>query len=185
MVSPTQGGHTGQSRTTQWSVLVNRGQRLSWAINKYSGQSTLTPADTDLGLEGLARLEHVQQLRVVYLEQHAGDLASELRVHLLDEREEAFTQHLLLFLGWGGGQHAGGERGLAGDHHGLRGHLQQQQHITWVTNKTSVYQDNVWSGTRLMCAEKLCTTFSNCNHAVLRTVSNCSHFIQSHYHCDS
>merc|ERR1712203_1248514 len=61
----------------------------------------------DLALEGLLVLQHVNQLRVVDLEQHAGDLAGQVRIHGLDEREEALAQHLLLLLWRSGGQHGG------------------------------------------------------------------------------
>ena len=59
----------------------------------------------------------MQQLRVTHLEQHASDPAGQLRVHLLDQREETLSQHLFLFLGQGSSQHAGGEGGLARDDH--------------------------------------------------------------------
>lgn len=66
----------------------------------------------------------MQQLRVVNLQQHASDLASQLGVHGLDEREQSLTQHLLLFLGWSGSQHTGCQRLLALDVDSLRGTLQ-------------------------------------------------------------
>ena len=62
----------------------------------------------------------MQQLGVVDLEQHAGDLASQFRVHALDQREEALAQHLLLLLGRGRGQHGGCQSVLARYHNGLR-----------------------------------------------------------------
>jgi len=62
----------------------------------------------DLALERAVVLQHVKELSVVDLEQHAGDLASQVRVHPLDEREESLTQHLLLLLGRSRGQHGGG-----------------------------------------------------------------------------
>merc|ERR1719318_2178039 len=52
----------------------------------------------DLSLEGVLVLQHVDQLGVVDLEQHASDLASQVREHPLDEREKSLTQHLLLLL---------------------------------------------------------------------------------------
>ena len=36
----------------------------------------------------------MEQLLVVDLQQHAGDLARQVRVHALDQREQALTQHL-------------------------------------------------------------------------------------------
>ena len=61
----------------------------------------------------------MKKLSVVDLKQHAGDLSGEVRVHPLDQREETLAQHLLLLLGWSGGQHGGGERLLALDEDGL------------------------------------------------------------------
>ena len=49
------------------------------------------------------------------------DLSSEFWVHSLDEREETLSQHLLLLLGWGRGQHGCGQRLLALDQHGRLG----------------------------------------------------------------
>lgn len=54
-------------------------------------------------LQRVVVLQHVQQLRVVDLQQHAGDLTGQLRVHRLDDREQAFAKHLLLFGRLGGG----------------------------------------------------------------------------------
>lgn len=72
------------------------------------------------------RLQHVQQLRVVNLQQHAGDLASQLRVHALDQWEQPLTQHLLLLLWWGCSQHTGSQGVLSWDHHRLLG-LQKEK----------------------------------------------------------
>ena len=69
----------------------------------------------DLALQRVGVLQHVEQLGVVDLKQHAGDLAGEVRVHPLDRREQTLAQHLLLLLGRSGGQHGGGERLLALD----------------------------------------------------------------------
>ena len=41
-------------------------------------------------------LEQVQQLAVVHLQQHAGDLCSLVLVAALDKREETLANHLLL-----------------------------------------------------------------------------------------
>ena len=73
-----------------------------------------------LGLERLLVLEHVEQLGVVDLEQHAGDFSGQVGVGLLNEREETLSQHLLLLLRRSRGQHGGGERLLARDDHSLR-----------------------------------------------------------------
>jgi len=59
----------------------------------------------NLALQGFLMLKHVDKLRVVDLKKHASDLAGQIRIHVLDEREDAFTQHLLLFLRWGRSQH--------------------------------------------------------------------------------
>ena len=64
----------------------------------------------------------MEQLGVVDLEQHTGDLAGEVGIHPLDQREQSLTQHLLLLLGRSRGQHGGGQGLLAGDLHGLLGH---------------------------------------------------------------
>ena len=76
-----------------------------------------------LALERLLVLEHVDELRVVDLKQHAGDLSSKVREHSLDQREDPLAKHLLLLLGRGSGQHGRGQRLLALDEHsglGLR-----------------------------------------------------------------
>ena len=73
----------------------------------------------------------MKELSVVDLEQHAGDLASQVRVHPLDEREESLTQHLLLLLGRSRGQHGGGEWLLALDEDGLLSLRSGGHHLTW------------------------------------------------------
>merc|ERR1719470_494249 len=73
----------------------------------------------DLSLERVLVLQHVDQLGVVDLEQHASDLASQVREHPLDEREESLTQHLLLLLWRGSCQHGCSEWLLALDQHSL------------------------------------------------------------------
>ena len=88
----------------------------------------ITLTTTHLGLEGLRRLQHVQQLRVVNLQEHAGDLAGQGGGQPADEGKQSLPQHLLLLLcrrrrQQGGGQRlrhagdragtgAGGDRGL-------------------------------------------------------------------------
>ena len=57
-------------------------------------------------------LQHVEELRIVDLEQHAGDLSGQVGEHPLDEREETLAQHLLLLLGRGSRQHGGRQRFL-------------------------------------------------------------------------
>ena len=69
--------------------------------------------DDYLRFQRLARLQHVQQFGVVDLQQHARDLAAQIRVHVLNEREEALAQHLLLFLRRRRGQHRRRQRLLA------------------------------------------------------------------------
>ncbi len=49
------------------------------------------PMSTDLWPQGLRRLQHVQQLRVIDLQQHSGDLSSQTGMHVLDEREQTLT----------------------------------------------------------------------------------------------
>ena len=72
-----------------------------------------------LWLERLPGLQHMQQLRVVDFQQHSSDFASKVWVHTLNQREQPLTQHLLLLLGWGSGQHGGSQRLLAMDMHCL------------------------------------------------------------------
>lgn len=64
-------------------------------------------------------LQHVQQLRVVDLQQHASDLACQLGIHALNQREQAFAEHLLLVLRSGSSQHGCGQRFLALNDEGL------------------------------------------------------------------
>lgn len=51
------------------------------------GDTFLSGSRTDLRAERLGRLQHVEQLRVIYLQQHASDLSSQAGVHVLDEGE--------------------------------------------------------------------------------------------------
>lgn len=56
----------------------------------------------DLGAQRLRRLQHVQQLRVVDLQQHAGYFSCQRGVHVLDQGEETLTwnkKHQTLHLG--------------------------------------------------------------------------------------
>ena len=89
---------------------------------------------TYLLLQEVVILQHVQQLGVVDLQEHAGDLSGQVRVHSLDKREETLAEHLLLLLGRSGGQHGGGERLLALDDDCLlslrcRGHHLTRHHL--------------------------------------------------------
>lgn len=52
----------------------------------------------DLGLEGLLILNHVQELGVLDLQQHASDLAGQTGMHALDHRVQALSEDLLLLL---------------------------------------------------------------------------------------
>ena len=84
----------------------------------------------NLALQGLVMLQHVQQLGVVDLEKHARNFSGQVGEHALDEREQALTEHLLLFLWLGSRQHGRGQRLLALDHHCLlRGRL--RRHGLW------------------------------------------------------
>ncbi len=74
-----------------------------------------------LGNQGVGRLQQQQQLAVVHLQQHAGDLAGQLRLQALHQREQALAQHLLLLLGRGGRQHGSGQvAALLAGHDGRR-----------------------------------------------------------------
>lgn len=64
----------------------------------------------DLVVEGLRGLQHVQQLGVVHLEEHARDLTRQIGLALLDEREDALADHLLLLGRVGVGEHLRRER---------------------------------------------------------------------------
>ena len=44
-----------------------------------------------LALEGVLVLQHVHQLGVINLEQHAGDLAGQIGEHALDQGEQTLT----------------------------------------------------------------------------------------------
>lgn len=71
-----------------------------------------TQAPAHLGIEGFWRLQHEQQLRVVNLQQHARDLASQLGVDVVDEGIETLTcmeQPLMAYAHtWLMPQHPGG-----------------------------------------------------------------------------
>lgn len=69
--------------------------------------------------------KHVKQLGVVYLEQHAGDLAGQVWVHTLDQWEQTLTQHLLLLLWWGSCQHCCSQRLLPLNVHSLEIDVEQ------------------------------------------------------------
>ena len=97
----------------------------------HQGENTVK---TYLPLQRVMIFQHVQQLSVVDLQEHTGDLPGQVRVHALDQREETLTEHLLLFLRRSRGQHGGGEWLLAldddsllglggGGHHLARHHL--------------------------------------------------------------
>lgn len=46
---------------------------------------------TSLGAQGFRRLQHVEQLRVVDLQKHSGDLTGQAGVHVLNQGEQALT----------------------------------------------------------------------------------------------
>ena len=50
----------------------------------------------DLGAESIGTLQKMEELGVVHLEEHAGDLTSELRLRLVDEGVETLANHILL-----------------------------------------------------------------------------------------
>eukprot|EP00162_Nutomonas_longa_P012116 comp20919_c0_seq1/m.43597 comp20919_c0_seq1/g.43597 ORF comp20919_c0_seq1/g.43597 comp20919_c0_seq1/m.43597 type:complete len:589 (+) comp20919_c0_seq1:259-2025(+) len=64
----------------------------------------------DLGLEGIRGLEQQNELGVVHLEQHAGDLGSKLRLLLENQRVETLANHLLLLSLGSSSETSGGER---------------------------------------------------------------------------
>mmetsp|Transcript_31331 Transcript_31331/g.91752 ORF Transcript_31331/g.91752 Transcript_31331/m.91752 type:complete len:621 (-) Transcript_31331:133-1995(-) len=69
----------------------------------------------DLGAESIRTLQKMEELGVVHLEEHAGDLASELRLRLVDEGVETLANHVLLHLGAGRSESAGGEALVSGN----------------------------------------------------------------------
>ena len=74
--------NTYQNNTaTTISLLVLRGLLLRELVQ--DGESLV-----DLGVHRIRRLQEVQKLRVVHLEQHAGDLARELRLGAIWIREQ-------------------------------------------------------------------------------------------------
>ena len=91
-------------------------------------------------------LKHVNELGVVDLQKHTSDLAGQVWVHALDQREDAFTQHLLLLLWGSSGQHGGGQRLLALDEYGRLGlsnllldhRLWHAHNLSWVSDIGSV-----------------------------------------------
>ena len=72
-----------------------------------------------LALKGCLILQHVNQIRVINLEQHASNFTRQIWVHAVDQRVQPLSQHLLLFLQRGSGQHGSGQWLLALDHHSL------------------------------------------------------------------
>lgn len=70
----------------------------------------------DLAGEGLRRLDQVDELSIVHLKQHTSDLTGKVRLHLVDEREESLSDHVLL-LHWVGS----GKEGLGEVHLWVRG----------------------------------------------------------------
>ena len=63
----------------------------------------------DLRPERLGTLEEVEQLGVVHLEQHTGNLPGEVRLRLVDERVQPLPDHVLLYLGRGARERRGRE----------------------------------------------------------------------------
>lgn len=77
---------------------------LGDAVHLKHGHSLL-----HLGLKGLLILDHVQELRVFDLQQHAGDLTSQIGVHMLNHRIQTLAEDLFLLLRLGVGQQRGNE----------------------------------------------------------------------------
>ena len=55
----------------------------------------------DLGAESIGTLQKMEELGVVHLEEHAGDLAGKVRLGVMDEGIEPLPDHVLLHLGGG------------------------------------------------------------------------------------
>jgi hypothetical protein len=60
----------------------------------------------DLGHEGIRTLDQVQQLSVVHLQKHTGDLAGLLGLVLIDQRIQSLADHVLLGDWVGRGEHS-------------------------------------------------------------------------------
>mmetsp|Transcript_1781 Transcript_1781/g.5778 ORF Transcript_1781/g.5778 Transcript_1781/m.5778 type:complete len:376 (+) Transcript_1781:625-1752(+) len=82
----------------------------------------------DLGIERIGRLEQVEQLAVVHLQEHAGDLAGHGRLLRLDQREKPLAQQLLLLLRRRRGQRCSVQLARHAHRHGLAGHA---AHLHW------------------------------------------------------
>ena len=86
-----------------------------------------------LALKRAMVLQHVEQLGVVNLEQHASDLTSHVWVHPLDQREQSLTQHLLLLLWRSCGQHSGSQWLLTWDLDRWLRHGRGDHSLAWHT----------------------------------------------------
>ena len=106
-------------------------QQLPQPARRTLDSSQPSSRDSYLALKRVVILQHVEELGVVNLEQHTSDLASEVRVHPLNEREQSLTQHLLLLLRRSGGQHGGGEWLLSLDEDSLLGLGGGGHHLAW------------------------------------------------------
>lgn len=62
-----------------------------------------------LGFECLLIFEHVQQLRILNLQQHARDFASQCGMHTFNHRIQTLAKDLFLFLWLGISQQRGNE----------------------------------------------------------------------------
>merc|ERR1712079_97310 len=130
-----------------------------------------------LALKGLAVFQHVNQLRIVDLQQHACDLSSEFRIHSLNKGEQAFTQHLLLFL-WGSScQHGSCEWFLSLDKYSrlwlLLGNWLRSNHshiLSWIPNTWSIFVVSPWhilfdcSSLSCLCCRS-CSLLIDCHHS--------------------
>jgi hypothetical protein len=74
----------------------------------------------DLLIESGGRLEEVNKLTVVHLEEHTGDLTSKHGLLELDEGEQTLTDHLLAHLFGSGGEGLDGQRLSRSGHHDHR-----------------------------------------------------------------
>ena len=72
-----------------------------------------------LGSERFTGFQHVKKFGVVDFEQHTSDFTSQVRLHLLDQREQTFTEHLLLLLWCGIGKGSWRQRFLSGNDNGI------------------------------------------------------------------
>lgn len=130
---------------------LNRGSTTLGKVYRYLNFKIIFPNSKFscyLGLERLMMFKHVKKLGVVYLQQHASNLSSQVWVHTLDQWEQTFTQHLLLLLWWGSGQHCCSQRLLPLNVHSLENViLNVILTFVFITKKSILIYIYIWKKT--------------------------------------